>query len=142
MKLFGVVYTMSVWLPLPRAQNACFRESAVTDRDVAFHCTEIKKITIVKGSSTTFYSLTPKPCIFFFLGPPCSMLKVLYIKGHHTSLILSLLAFFYQLCYSAQNAFSRDSYVSVRGVCLFVGNWVLLFFILFFAVMLYRLLEY
>lgn len=81
MKLFGVVYTMSVWLPLPRAQNACFRESAVTDRDVAFHCTEIKKITIVKGSSTTFYSLTPKPCIFFFPWPAMFHAESLVHKG-------------------------------------------------------------
>lgn len=64
--------TMFVWPPLPRAQNTCFWESTVADKKkrcrIALYRNK-KKFTIVKGSSTSSYSLTPKPCLFFFLPP-------------------------------------------------------------------------
>lgn len=82
MKLFGVVYTMSVWLPLPRAQNACFRESAVTDSDVAFHCTEIKKNNYYcKGFQHHLLLTHPEAMYFFFPLPAMFHAESLVHKG-------------------------------------------------------------
>lgn len=134
---------MFVRPPLPQAQTGAFGKAL--SRRMLLRCIvqkEKKRKTIVKSSSTSCSSPTPKPCFFF--SPNTFRAESLVHKGP-PHIVDPSLSFFYQSVTRPEMhsaGIHTCVYMSVRGVCMCVGSWVLSLFFFFFAVMLYRLLEY